>query len=42
MLGIKRLFDELFDGYLVEENMWGFWVLIDKRKCLIWSSKEEG
>ena len=34
--GIKRCFDELFDGYLVEESMWGFRVLIGKRKGLIW------
>ena len=24
VLGIKRCFHELFDGYLVEESMWGF------------------
>jgi len=28
VLGIKRWSDELFDGYLVEESMWGFRVLI--------------
>ena len=41
MLGIKRWFDELFDGYLVEESIWGFRVLIGKRKGFIWSCKEE-
>ena len=34
VLGIKRWFDELIDGYLVEESMWDFWVLIGKRKGL--------
>ena len=31
-------------NYLIEENMWGFRVLIDKRKGLIWvvrKKKEE-
>ena len=28
-------------NYLIEENMWGFRVLIDKRKGLIWGFKEE-
>ena len=42
MLGIKRWFNELFDGYLVEESMWDFWVLIGKRKGSIWGHKEKG
>ena len=29
---LKCSFDWLFDGYLVEENMWGPRVLIGKRK----------
>ena len=41
VLGIKRCFDELFDGYLVEESMWGFRVLIGNRKGLILVCKEE-
>jgi hypothetical protein len=36
VLEIKRWFDELLNGYLVEESMWGFRVLIGKRKGLIW------
>ena len=28
-------------SYLIEENMWGFRVLIDKRNGLIWGFKEE-
>ena len=28
-------------SYLIEENMWGFRVLIDKRNSLIWGFKEE-
>ena len=31
VLGIKMWFNELFDGYLVVESMWGFRVLIGKR-----------
>ena len=31
--GIKRWLDKLFDGYLVEESMWDFRVLIVKRKA---------
>jgi hypothetical protein len=42
VLAVKRWFDELFDGYLVEESIWGFRVLIGKRKGLIWDCKEEG
>ena len=30
MLGIKRWLDELFDGYLVEESIWPFRVLIGR------------
>ena len=41
MIGIKRWFDELFDGYLVEKHMLGFRVLIGKIKYLIWGCKEE-
>ena len=41
MIGIKRWFDELFDGYLVEKHMLGFRVLIGKIKYLIWDCKEE-
>ena len=32
VLGIKRCFDELFDGYLVEESMWGFRVCKEEQK----------
>ena len=31
--GIKRWLDKLFDGYLVEESMWDFRVLIVKRNA---------
>jgi hypothetical protein len=37
VLGIKRWFDELFDGYLVQESMWGFRFLIGKTYGMIWS-----
>ena len=36
LIGIKRWFNELFDGNLVEESMVEFRVLIGKRKGLIW------
>ena len=38
---VRYCFDELFDGYLVEESMWGFRVSIGNRKCLILVYKEE-
>ena len=41
MFGIKRWFDELFDGYLVGESMWRFRIFISKRKGLFWGCKEE-
>ena len=31
-MGIKRWFNELFDGYLVEESIWGYRVSISKGK----------
>ena len=39
MLEIKIQFE--FDRYLLEESMWGFKVLIGKRKGLIWGCEEE-
>ena len=36
VVGIKRWFDELFDGYLVEESMLASRVMVGKRKGLIW------
>lgn len=41
MLGIKGWFYKLFDDCLAEEHLWGFRVLVAKRKWLIWGCKEE-
>jgi len=42
-MGCIRWFDELFDDYLIEESSGdlGFWLLIGKRKGMIWGCKEE-
>ena len=34
VIGFKRWFDELFDGYLLEESMWGLQFLVGRRKSL--------
>ena len=34
VIGFKRWFDELFDGYLLEESMWDLQFLVGRRKSL--------